>query len=78
LGIHHFSPDGADVSTRHRNPEPQTVGKTQTQQSARKHLTFRTRLKRLVRKTSCFSKSLRRHDIVIGLLVNHDEFGILV
>jgi insertion element IS1 protein InsB len=78
LGIHHFYTDGADVYTRHLNPAQYTVGKTQTQKIERKHLTFRTRLKRLVRKTICFSKSIRLHDIVIGLFVNRYEFGMLV
>ena len=78
LGIHHFYTDGADVYNRHLNPEPHTVGKTQTQKIERKHLTFRTRLKRLVRKTICFSKSIQMHDIVIGLFVNRYEFGMLV
>jgi hypothetical protein len=44
----------------------------------RKHLTFRTRLKCFVRKTICFSKSMRLHDIVMGFFVNRDEFGMLV
>jgi insertion element IS1 protein InsB len=78
LGLQHFYTDGADVYNRHLNPEQHTVGKTQTQTIERKHLTFRTRLKRLVRKTICFSKSMRLHDIVIGLLVNRDEFGMSV
>jgi insertion element IS1 protein InsB len=78
LGIHQFYPDGADVYNRHLHPEQHTVGKTQTQKIERKHLTFRTRLKRLVRKTICFSKSIRLHDIVIGLLVNRYEFGMVV
>jgi insertion element IS1 protein InsB len=42
----------------------------------RKHLTLRTRIKRLTRKTICFSKSIRMHDIVIGLFVNRYEFGL--
>ena len=63
-----FYTDGADVYNRHLNPEPHTVGKTQTQKIERKHLTFRTRLKRLVRKTICFSKSIQMHDIVMGYL----------
>src|SRR5262245_25108440 len=42
----------------------------------RKPLTWRTRLKRLVRKTICFSKSLAMHDIVIGLFINRYEFGL--
>ena len=33
----------------------------------RKHLTLRTRIKRLARKTICFSKSIWLHDVVIGL-----------
>jgi insertion element IS1 protein InsB len=32
-----------------------------------KHLTCRTRLKRLVRKTLCFSKSMALHDLVVYL-----------
>jgi insertion element IS1 protein InsB len=77
-GIHHFYTDGADVYHRHLKPEQHTVGKRQTQKIERKHLTFRTRLKRLVRKTICFSKSVRLHDIVIGLFVNRYEFGMVV
>jgi IS1 family transposase len=30
-----------------------------------------------VRKTSCLSRSVPLHDIVVGLLVNHDEFGMV-
>jgi insertion element IS1 protein InsB len=42
------------------------------------HLTDRTRIKRLARKTICFSKSIRMPDIVIGLFVNRFEFGLAV
>ena len=49
-----------------------------TQRIERKHLTLRTRIKRLARKTICFSKSTRMHDIVIGLFVNRYEFGVYV
>jgi IS1 family transposase len=34
-----------------------------------------TRIKRLVRKTICFSKSTQLHDIVIGLFVSRYAFG---
>ena len=51
------------------------IGKRRTQSLERKHLTLRTRIKRLVRKTSCFSKSPELHDIVIGLFINRYEFG---
>ncbi len=54
------------------------VGKNNTQRIERKHLTLRTRIKRLARKTICFSKSEQLHDIVIGLFVSRYEFGLAV
>ena len=41
----------------------------------RKHLTLRTRLKRLTRRTICFSKSVVVHDTVIGLFINQFFFS---
>jgi insertion element IS1 protein InsB len=78
FGIQHFYTDGADVYSRHLDAQHHTVGKTHTQKIERKHLTLRTRLKRLVRKTICFSKSVLLHDIVIGLFVNRYDFGLLL
>lgn len=52
------------------------IGKKNTQKIERKHLTFRTRLKRLTRKTICYSKSLEMHKILIGLLINFLEFPL--
>ena len=46
-----------------------------TQQIDRKHLTLRTRLKRLAHKTIWFSNSICSHDTVIGLFVNSYGFG---
>ena len=51
------------------------TGKRNTQRIERKHLTFRTRLKRLARKTICYSKSWEMHAILFGLLINVLEFG---
>jgi len=51
------------------------TGKRNTWRIERKHLTFRTRLKRLARRTICYSKSLDMHKIVFGLLINVLEFG---
>ncbi|MCL2172489.1 MAG: IS1 family transposase [Candidatus Bathyarchaeota archaeon] len=51
------------------------TGKRNTQRIERKHLTFRTRLKCLARRTFCYSKSLGMHKIVFGLLINVLEFG---
>jgi insertion element IS1 protein InsB len=55
--------------------EEHTVGKKNTQTIERKNLTLRTRIKRLARKTICFSKLNLMHDTVIGLLINILEFG---
>lgn len=44
----------------------------------RKHLALRTRVKRLARKTICFSKSIKMQDIVIGLLINVLDFGLIL
>ncbi|HYQ92777.1 MAG TPA: IS1 family transposase, partial [Candidatus Competibacteraceae bacterium] len=35
-------------------------------------------IKRLARKTICFSKREQMHDIVIGLFMNRYEFGLAV
>ena len=61
--------------TRHLDADEHQPGKRNTQKIERKHLTLRTRIKRLTRKTICFSKSIQMHDIVIGLFVNRYEFG---
>jgi insertion element IS1 protein InsB len=75
LGLVHCYTDGAGVYARHLPAPVHTVGKVHTQQIERKHLTLRTRIKRLARKTSCFSKSAFMHDTGIGLFVNRYEFG---
>lgn len=51
------------------------VGKRNTQKIERKNLNFRTWIKRLTRRTLCFLKLEKTHDIVIGLLINKVEFG---
>ena len=71
----HFYTDAAGVYERHLPATAHTIGKVHTQQSERKHLTLRTRIKRLARKTIWFSKSVFMHDTVIGLFVNRYEFG---
>ena len=61
---------------RHLEKEKHIIGKSNTQKIERKNLNFRTWIKRLARKTICFSKSEVIHDIVIGLLINRVEFGL--
>jgi len=76
FGITQFYPDGWGAYERHLEPVFHTVGKANTQTIERKHLTLRTRIKRLARKTVCFSKSIWLHDVVIGLFINRYEFGL--
>lgn len=45
------------------------VGKDQTWKIERKNLNFRTHLKRLNRRTICFSKNEQIHDNVIGMYI---------
>ena len=78
FGINQFLSDDWGAYSRHIEPAQHIIGKRNTQKIERKHLTLRTRIKRLVRKTICFSKSIQMHDIVIGLFINRFEFGLAV
>src|SRR6266404_1041953 len=75
FGLTRYYTDYWGAYTRHLDPEVHCPGKRHTQKIERKHLTLRTRIKRLVRKTICFSKTTQMHDIVIGLFVNRYDFG---
>jgi len=75
FGIRRFLTDHWGAYARHLAPETHVPAKRHTQQIERKHLTLRTRIKRLARKTICFSKSIELHDIVIGLFVNRYELA---
>lgn len=72
--INYYS-DHWGAYSRHLGPEKHIVGKSRTQKIEWQNLTLRTRIKRLARKTICFSKSVLMHDIVIGLFINRYEFG---
>jgi insertion element IS1 protein InsB len=78
LGSRRFYTDGWGVYQRHWAPHQHVVSTRATQQLERKHLTLRTRIKRLVRKTICFSRSLEMHELVIGLFINRFEFGLQI
>jgi insertion element IS1 protein InsB len=78
FGITRYFTDGWGADQRHLDPDQHEIGKRNTQQLERKHLTLRTRIKRLVRRTLCFSKSIEMHDIVIGLFINRFEFGMQI
>jgi insertion element IS1 protein InsB len=78
FGLTRFYTDHWGAYMRHLAPEVHSPGKRNTQKIERKHLTLRTRIKRLVRKTICFSKTIQMHDIVLGLFVNRYAFGLRV
>ena len=78
FGITRYYTDKANVYQRHLPSEQHTVGKLTMQKIERKHLTLRTRLKRLTRKTPCFSRAWVMHDLIIGLYRNQVEFGSAV
>ena len=78
LGITRYYTDKAGVYQRHLPPAQPTRGKLRMQKIARKHLTLRTRLKRLARTTLSFSRSCLMRDLIIGLYMNHVDFGCVV
>jgi len=78
FGITRYYTDSWGAYERNLTPKVHSPDKPNTQQIERKHLTLRTRIKRLVRKTICFSKSIQMHDIVIGLFINRYELGLSV
>lgn len=75
FNISRYYTDDWGAYERHLDAEQHEIGKRNTQKIERKNLNFRTWIKRLTRRTICFSKLEKMHDIVIGLLINKVEFG---
>ena len=75
FGITVFYTDAWGAYQRNLGDDNNVIGKENTQRIERKNLTLRTRVKRLARKTICFSKTVLMHDIVIGLFINFFEFS---
>ena len=67
FGLKRFYTDDGGAYERHLDKNKHERGKANTQKIERKNLNFRTRIKRLTRRTICFSKQAYMHDIVIGL-----------
>ena len=66
--------DGWGSYERLLDQQKHVVSKRYTQKIERCNLNFRTRSKRLARKTICFSKSSEIHDKVIGTLIEKTAF----
>ena len=76
FGITRFYTDDWGTYERNLKGFEHIISKRNTQRIERKNLNFRTRIKRLCRKTICYSKCVSMHDIVIGLVINILEFAL--
>lgn len=56
-------------------PDKPRVGKDNTHNIASTHLQLRTRIERVVRRTSCCSKTDHQHDLVMGVFSSRYDFG---
>jgi IS1 family transposase len=75
FGITRFYTDGWGAYERDIDLVQHHVGKENTQRIESKHINLLTRIKRLVRRTMCFSKTTTMHELVIGLFINRYECG---
>ncbi|RRN95442.1 IS1 family transposase, partial [Pectobacterium aquaticum] len=66
--------DGWGSYAREVPKEKHQTGKIFTQRIERNNLTLRTRIKRLARKTICFSRSIEVHEKVIGSFIERYMF----
>jgi IS1 family transposase len=71
-----FYTDDWGAYERNIDKDQHQIGKANTQKIERKNLNFRARIKRLTRRTICFSKLEIMHDTIIGLFINQEEFGL--
>jgi IS1 family transposase len=69
-----FYTDGWKVYGKLLPKDRHIASKKGTQRVERNNLNFRTRLKRMTRKTICFSKNLAMHKLVIALFINFCSF----
>jgi insertion element IS1 protein InsB len=75
IPIKMYFTDNWGAYLRHIPAEQHYVGKDQTQRIERRNLNFRIHIKRLTRRTICFSKSAQIHDNVIGMYIQKYYFN---
>ena len=75
FGITTFYMEGWGAYERHIDAEKHHVGQGNTQKIESKYINLRARIKRLVHRTICFSKTEQMYDLGIGLFINRYEFG---
>ena len=76
FGIKKFYTDDWGAYERNLDENKHVVGKENTQKIERKNLNFRTWIKRLARKTICFSRLEQMHDIVRESLWGYPSLNI--
>jgi insertion element IS1 protein InsB len=74
FNINRIWTDGWGTYAKYLPEDQHQISKSQTWRIERKNLTLRTHIKRLQRKTICFSKSQLLHETVIGLYINKHHF----
>ncbi|MDR2510870.1 MAG: IS1 family transposase [Bacteroidales bacterium] len=72
--IDRYHTDNWSSYSKYIPPNRHRIGKDRTWKIERKNLNFRTHLKRLSRKTICFSKNETVHDNVIGMYIEKFYF----
>ena len=72
--IRYFYTDDWQSYKKYIPSERHIIGKDNTWKIERRNLNFRTHIKRLNRKTICFSKNEEIHDNVIGMYINRYYF----
>jgi len=72
--IRFFYTDNWQSYGKYISPEKHVIGKDNTWKIERRNLNFRTHIKRLNRKTICFSKNEKIHDNVIGMYIHRYYF----
>jgi insertion element IS1 protein InsB len=74
IPVNCYYTDNWGAYSKHLPLEQHYIGKDQTWKIERKNLNFRIHLKRLSRKTVCYSKNEQIHDNVIGLYIERYYF----
>ena len=74
FSIRYFHTDNWQSYSKFIPPEKHIIGKDNTWRIERRNLNFRTNIKRLTRKTVCFSKNENIHDNIIGMYINSYYF----
>jgi insertion element IS1 protein InsB len=74
IPINFYYSDNWGAYSKYLPAEKHYIGKDRTWKIERKNLNFRTHIKRLNRKTSCYSKKEQIYDNVIGMYIERYYF----